>query len=133
MPEVSKLNDSDLGLRNRLAVDRNRWASERTLMAWVRTAFSMITFGFTLVKFFQYLRGDKVEGVDAGVHYLGLAMILAGIASMTVGNIEHWRSLGRLHAIAGSRRTSPALFIGLTVLVLGVSALITGIFRTRSG
>ena len=123
----------DLTTSNGLALQRTRFASERTLMAWVRTAFSMITFGFSLVKFFQYLRGQHVEGDDVGVHYLGLAMILVGIAAISVGISEHWGLLKSLHAVDGSRRTTPALYIAVVVGLLGISAFVTAMIRTHSG
>ncbi len=116
-----------------LALQRTRFAGERTLMAWVRTSFSMITFGFSLVKFFQVLEKGNTEGADVGTHYLGLVMILVGIAAVTVGIVEHWGLLKTLHATDGSRRTSPALYIGLVVGVLGISALSVAMLRVRGG
>jgi putative membrane protein len=123
----------DLTNSNGLALERTRLASERTLMAWVRTSFSMITFGFSLVKFFQYLRGDHVDGADTGVHYLGLIMILVGIAAIGTGISEHWGLLKTLHAVDGSRKDTPALYIAAVVALLGIAALATAMFRTRAG
>jgi putative membrane protein len=121
----------DLSTSNGLALQRTRFAGERTLMAWVRTSFSMITFGFSLVKFFQYLRTDHPDGADAGVHYLGLVMIVVGIGAISVGIWEHWGLLKSLNAVDGSKRTTPALYVAGVVGLLGISALVTAMIRTR--
>ncbi len=123
----------DLITNNGLALQCTRFASERTLMPWVRTAFSMITFKFSLVKFFQYLRGDHGDGADTGVHYLGLAVRLVGIAAVSVGISEHWGPLKSLHAVDGSRRGTPALYIAAVVGLLGISALVIAMTRPTRG
>ena len=66
---------------------RTRLALERTMMAWLRTAVSLIGFGFAIVQFFERL--EQVPGALPATHptaplYLGLALILSGVAGMFI-------------------------------------------------
>jgi putative membrane protein len=125
-------NDGGISVNTSLAMQRTRFAAERTLMAWVRTAFSMITFGFSLVKFFQYLQSGEHDPSHSGTHYVGLAMILLGIAAIIAGIHEHWSMLVSLNAIDGGKKRTPALFMAIGVGALGIIALVSALVRSHS-
>jgi uncharacterized membrane protein YidH (DUF202 family) len=66
---------------------RTRLSVERTMMSWVRTAVSLIGFGFTIVQFFermQDLPGIAPAHFPDAPRYLGLTLILCGIASLVI-------------------------------------------------
>jgi inner membrane protein YidH len=76
---------------------RTPMSTERTLMSWVRTATALIGFGFTIVQFFE--RFNKMEGITPAAHpgaphYLGLALIGAGVVGLI---ISLWEYRGLLH------------------------------------
>jgi putative membrane protein len=76
---------------------RTRLAVENTLLAWVRTATSLIGFGFTIVQFFQRfheLPGAKSAWLPSAPRNLGLALIFAGIVSLTISTLQY-RSINR--------------------------------------
>jgi putative membrane protein len=66
---------------------RTRLSIERTLMSWVRTAVALIGFGFTIVQFFERLKdlpGIRSARFPQAPRYLGLMLILCGIAALVV-------------------------------------------------
>jgi putative membrane protein len=106
---------------------RTRLAVERTMMAYMRTAVSLIAFGFTIFQFIdriQQARGDDVRYPNAP-WYLGLALILCGIAAASFSLAEYRRQIdylwsGTYAAIAGERREPPfnSLYLITGVLIL---------------
>ena len=54
--------ESDLTLRDKLAIDRTRLANERTVLAYVRTAIMLIVAGATAIRLFGDSPGAIVTG-----------------------------------------------------------------------
>lgn len=51
-PRPYRGQESQLILRDHLAIDRTRLANERTLLAWWRTGLTLVIAGVTLIKLF---------------------------------------------------------------------------------
>ncbi len=116
------MDDAQLKLSDRLAIDRTALAADRTLMAWVRTSFSMIGFGFTIYKF---LHGAVEKGVAArmrpqGPRNLGLALVCLGTVSLIVASIHYLKFKRKL---TPDKKVSPwdlTLIVALLVALLGL-------------
>ena len=68
----SKINPSDMILRDHLAYDRTLLANERTLLAYMRTSIALLATGGTLVKIFP----DEQPMVNLGIILLALGIIV---------------------------------------------------------
>ncbi|PZF76318.1 DUF202 domain-containing protein [Aestuariivirga litoralis] len=119
---------------------RTRLAVERTILAWVRTAVSLIAFGFTIVQFFERVHDMPGSGPATFPHaprYLGLALIFCGIASLVVAMWEYRWTIkylwsGDYAQIAGmtaEARRSPVIMVALVLLLVGVFAFFSVLFR----
>lgn len=119
---------------------RTRLAVERTIMALVRTAVSLIGFGFTIVQFFdrmQQIPGTAPPQFPEAPRYLGLALILCGIASLVIALWEYNWTLRYLWGkdylpiagMSGERRRSPTIFIILVLLLVGIFAFFSVFLR----
>jgi len=86
----SKFKNTDLILRDELAIDRTLLANERTLLAYLRSGVALLIAGITIIHFSQ-------EGWFWGV---GIACIPIGIMSGVIG-VVRYRRMNR--AIAGVR------------------------------
>lgn len=65
--------ETDLTLRDQLALDRTVLANERTLLAYVRTALALLAGGVTLLHFV-----DEPWAVVLGVVALPLSVVVGG-------------------------------------------------------
>ena len=119
---------------------RTRLAVERTILAWVRTAVSLIGFGFTIVQFFervQDMSGSGPATFPQAPRYLGLALIFCGIASLVVALWEYRWTIkylwsGDFAPIAGmskEARRSPVIMVALVLLLVGIFAFFSVLFR----
>lgn len=77
----SKINPSDMILRDHLAYDRTVLANERTLLSYLRTAIALLAAGGTLIKLFP----DESSMVG-----LGFALLALGALAAVVGV---WRTI----------------------------------------
>ena len=113
--------DVQLSVGNHFSWFNTRLSVERTFLSWIRTSISLIGFGFTIVQFFQHLQ--TMEPAAAQLHPgaprdLGLALIAAGLACLTVASLQYHRGLHYLwspqfRSIAGMDSTAhrtPAMF-----------------------
>ncbi|MCI0494522.1 DUF202 domain-containing protein [candidate division KSB1 bacterium] len=71
--------ESDLILRDRLALDRTVLANERTLLAYVRTALAFLITGIGFLKFFQ----------EIVIEILGVIFCVCSMITLTVGLIRY--------------------------------------------
>jgi putative membrane protein len=125
---------------NRFSWLRTRLSVERTMRSWIRTAISLIGFGFTIVQFFERMKdlpgADRAGFFDAP-RYLGLALIVCGIAALL---ISIWQYLGGLKylwsqsfaAIEGETREenqAPLLTAAIALLLIGLLAVFSVVFR----
>ena len=119
---------------------RTRLAVERTILAWIRTAVSLIAFGFTIVQFFdrmQDIPGAGPATFPNAPRYLGLALILGGIASLIVSMWEyrwtvHYLWSGDYAQIAGMTkegRKSPVIAVAIVLLLVGIFAFFSVLLR----
>jgi putative membrane protein len=125
---------------NHFAWVRTQMALQRTLMAALRTSVSLIGFGFTVAQFFQRLRsGVPVEALRFGPNVprdLGLTLIGAGVASLSVFTWQYWvadrylRS-AEFQAIVAGRRpmNAPVYMVAFAVTLIGVAAFTTVLIR----
>jgi len=111
---------------------RTRLSVERTMLAYMRTSVSLIAFGFTIFQFIdriQQVRGDEVRYPYAA-WYLGLALILCGVAAAVFALVDYRRQInylrsGTFAALAGERREPSlnSLYLITSVLIaIGIFA-----------
>jgi len=83
-----RFTDSDLTLRDKLAVDRTLLANERTFLGYTRTALAFAVTGGALIHFFEPLAIEILGWVFVGV---AVAVMLVGVWRYVKMN----RKLGR--------------------------------------
>jgi putative membrane protein len=119
---------------------RTRLSVERTMMSWVRTAVSLIGFGFTIVQFFermQDLPGIAPAHFPDAPRYLGLTLILCGIASLVISVWEYRWGLrylwgGDFAVVAGftkEGKQTPLLAVAIALILVGLFAFFSVLFR----
>jgi putative membrane protein len=119
---------------------RTRLSVERTMMSWVRTAVSLIGFGFTIVQFFermQDLPGIAPAHFPNAPRYLGLALILCGIASLVISVWEYRWGLrylwgGDFAVVAGvtkEGKQTPLLAVAIALILVGLFAFFSVLLR----
>lgn len=130
MPEHATKQEPTPNIQVKLALERTRAAYDRTMMAWIRTATSLITFGFGVYKFFQLeLKIAGRENQRIGVREFALLMVGAGVLSMVLGSLDHWRNMQRIRREDPSLGRSQAGVLAGLIMCLGLFALIAVIFR----
>lgn len=131
MPEPVTKQEPTLSIQTKLALERTRAAYDRTMMAWIRTATSLITFGFGVYKFFQLeLKIAGRENQRIGVREFALLMVGAGVLSMVLGSVDHWRNMQRLRKEDPSLGRSQAGLLAGLIMCIGFFALIAVIVRS---
>ena len=74
------------------------FAAERTLLAWIRSGLTIMGFGFVVARFGLFLRLVAAQHTEAGAllsspthfsNYVGIALVLLGVASMLVAAFQH--------------------------------------------
>lgn len=79
-----------------------RMAAERTLLAWIRTGLSLMGFGFVVARFGLFLRELSAVRPELPVHqgsgsqWIGVALVLLGVASLGYAAAGHRTILKRL-------------------------------------
>jgi putative membrane protein len=113
------------------ALEGTRLAYERTLMAWVRTAVSLITFGFTIYKFAQYMQESQGLKVVRLVtpRAFGMFMISAGLITLLMATVEHYRSRKRLQEQYTGMQVSISLVLAVWISAIGILAFVAALFR----
>jgi putative membrane protein len=127
--------------RTGMSFQRTRLSAERTLMSVVRTSLSMISFGFTIYSFFGRLQEENVLQRAHAPRNFGLALIILGVAILTVGIAYHlafMRELRRERALLAQEgliraRTefpvSYTLIVAVLLLLLGLTAIADAVFN----
>jgi len=74
------------------------FAAERTLLAWIRSGLTIMGFGFVVARFGLFLRLVVAQHTEASAqlsspthfsNYVGIALVLLGVASMLVAAFQH--------------------------------------------
>jgi putative membrane protein len=107
---------------------RVRLAGERTLLAWIRTGLALMGFGFVVARFGLFLREIAAVGHDPGHSstglslWIGIALVLLGIAVNLLAAVQHSRFLRRLERGESYRppRRSLGIAVSVVLAVLGV-------------
>jgi uncharacterized protein (DUF302 family)/uncharacterized membrane protein YidH (DUF202 family) len=104
-------------------------AAERTVLAWIRTGISLIGLGFVLARFglflqeFNHLQPD-FQARSYGISlWIGVALILMGVAVCLLSMFRHLRMLKQLEAGESLYLRRPQLVIGAAValVILGLA------------
>jgi len=128
------------GVSDHFAWLRRRLALERTLMSWVGTATGLIAFGLTIVQVIEWLQKQRPEKpvlLPDMAHYLGLALIGAGVVGLAIGIVQHRRLVGymwcsvfkMIAGISEKPRWTPLVSLAILVEVTGVVAFVIVLFR----
>jgi putative membrane protein len=110
------------------------------MMSWVRTAVSLIGFGFTIVQFFERLQdlpGIAPAHFSHAARYLGLTLILCGIASLVISLWEYRWGLrylwgGDFAVVAGftkEGKQTPLFAVAIALILVGLFAFFSVLFR----
>jgi putative membrane protein len=105
---------------------RTRLAGERTLLAWVRTGLAMMGFGFVVARFGLFLRELEIARTSTEHHstglslWIGIVLVLGGVATTGLAAMQHKRFLGRLDR--GETYVAPRWSLGIIVAV-GLAAI----------
>jgi putative membrane protein len=109
-------------------------ALQRTLMAATRTAIALIGFGFTVAQFFEKLVDKAPEELrhlrPETPRNLGLALIAAGVISLTVFTFQYHRATvymrsgdyAELAGIGGKTMFPATYIVSVVVILIGVAA-----------
>ncbi len=119
---------------------RTRLAIERTMMAYLRTAVSLIGFGFAIFQIaFRVTNSPDISNIrfPRGAWFLGLALILAGVASAVFSAFEYRRTILYMWsdgyaAVAGMTkegRKTPLYVIAFLLVLVGVFAFFAVLLR----
>ena len=126
--------------RTGMSFQRTRLAAERTLMSVVRTSLSMNSFGFTIYSFFGHLQQENVLLRTHAPRNFGLALIVLGVAILTVGiayhgafmrELRHERAALAEEGLIRAKTEFPVsytLIVALLLLLLGLTAIADMVF-----
>ncbi len=104
---------------------RLRLALETTLLAWVRTGMALMGFGFVVARFGLFLRELAAVGHLTTNHhhnpnaslFIGVALILIGVAVNLLAGWMNWRYLRRFPRSATELPATMTLGMVLAVVV----------------
>jgi len=132
---LAKPADELAARRTGMAFQRTRMAADRTLMAVMRTSLSLIGFGFTIFQFFQKLTDAGTISHDRAARRFGTALVVLGIAMLTVGIAFHVSYMNELRRMRKELKAeglihaetqfpvSLSLMVAVLLLLLGVFAV----------
>ena len=123
------INQEDLKLGDRLAVERTIMGADRTLLASVRTSMSLISFGFTIYKVLdQMAKSGVVKGIrEQTPRNIGIFMILVGTVPLALSMYQYGRSLNRLGG--KSVYLNPTMVSAAAILLLGIALLLVTVLN----
>jgi putative membrane protein len=98
-----------------------QFAAERTFLAWVRTGLALMGFGFVVARFALFLReaalySDRPASATGFSTYVGVGLVLLGVAVQALSALRYARTLKRLEC--GEEPRPPKwLGVGLALLL----------------
>ena len=107
-------------------------AAERTVLAWIRTGIALMGLGFVLARFglflqeFNNLQTD-FQARSYGISlWIGVALILMGVAVCLLSMFKHLRMLKQLEAGESLYLHRPRLVIGVAVALVILGLVMAG-------
>jgi uncharacterized protein (DUF302 family)/uncharacterized membrane protein YidH (DUF202 family) len=107
-------------------------AAERTVLAWIRTGIALMGLGFVLARFglflqeFNHLQPD-FQARSYGISlWIGVALILMGVAVCLLSVLRHLRMLKQLEAGESLYLRSPRLVIGVAAALVILGLVMAG-------
>jgi putative membrane protein len=120
------VDNSELKLADKLAIERTLLAADRSMLAGVRTALNFIGFGFAIYQVLRLLQQNSAVAVmrPNTPRNFGMFMILAGTAPLYIMMIQYYRTLKR---IGGNSNvfTNPYFQMAFAAALLGTVLLTT--------
>ena len=111
------------------------FAAERTLLAWIRSGLTIMGFGFVVARFGLFLRlvatqnsqvGSELASPNHLSNYIGIALVLLGVAAMLVATFQHRSFIASLPTadipLSHYHRFPVLVAIGLSVLGIVLAA-----------
>lgn len=107
-------------------------AAERTVLAWIRTGIALMGLGFVLARFglflqeFNHLQPDfqmRSYGISL---WIGVALILMGVAVCLLSMFRHLRMLKQLESGESLYLRRPRLVIGVSVALVILGLVMAG-------
>ena len=123
--------------RTGMSFQRTRLSADRTLMSVIRTSLSLIGFGFTIFQVFQKAHEAQILKSSLAARNFGEALVLLGIAILTLGIVYHLRFMGELRK-RRQEMTADRLIHGQSgfpvslTLTIAVALLVIGLFAIAS-
>ena len=127
--------------RTGMSFQRTRMSADRTLMSVMRTSLSPISFGFTIFQFFQKMQDAKVLEHTHASRNFGMALVILGIAMLSVGIVYHLQFMVGLRKtradmaaeglIHGESRFPPSwtLVTAALLLCVGIAAILNMVYQ----
>jgi putative membrane protein len=123
--------------RTGMSFQRTRLSADRTLMSVIRTSLSLISFGFTIFQVFQKAHEAQILKSSLAARNFGEALVLLGIAILTLGIVYHLRFMVELRK-QRQEMTADGLIHGQSefpvslTLTIAVALLVIGLFAIAS-
>jgi putative membrane protein len=123
--------------RTGMSFQRTRMSADRTLMSVIRTSLSLISFGFTIFQVFQKAHEAQILKSSLAARNFGEALVLLGIAILTLGIVYHLRFMVELRK-QRQEMTADGLIHGQSefpvslTLTIAVALLVIGLFAIAS-
>jgi uncharacterized protein (DUF302 family)/uncharacterized membrane protein YidH (DUF202 family) len=107
-------------------------AAERTVLAWIRTGIALMGLGFVLARFGLFLQEfnhlqpySPVRSYGISL-WIGVALILMGVAVCLLSMFRHLRMLKQLEAGESLYLRRPRLVIGVAVALVALGLVMAG-------
>ncbi len=126
------VDNVELKLSDRLAVERTVLAADRSMLSVVRTSTNFIGFGFAIYKTLQYLQEHAPVPImrPHTPRNFGLFMLLAGTVPLFIMMIQYYRTLKRIGAGTEVKVFSNPVFqMAFAALLLGTVLLVSLVVR----
>lgn len=128
--------------RTGMSFHRTRMSADRTLMSIIRTSLSLISFGFTIFQFFQKLAENNVVTTAHSTRAFGMTLVWIGIGMLAFGiafhvqfmyGLRHERKQMKEEGLVHAESHFPVsltLLTAVALLILGIAAIVSMMFRT---
>jgi inner membrane protein YidH len=93
---INPLENEEVQIRNRLAVDRTKLANERIFLAYMRTAIMLFASGFTLLKLIEK---NQVQ------EYIGYVLYVFAILSLSLGFLSYARVMRTIRKLTSDQKS----------------------------